>query len=141
MATQKSANALPVDFHRHERLYRKALDSELNRWGKWIELRMDYEGYPGINVLEAALMGAGGSVPGHRILCLDMPTDIYSVHHRILMLPETLQEAIWVWYVPRVNPDGTLREIGGKARLVGVSEEALRQRVHRAKNRILGIED
>lgn len=132
--------ALAEDFYQYERLYRKALDGELNRWGRWIERHSDYEGYPGANVLVAFLMGRGGSTPGDRILCLDMPTDIYSVHHRVLGLSEALQEAVWIWYVTRLKSDGTLWTVEERCRIADISEETLRQRVKRAKNRILGLE-
>jgi hypothetical protein len=133
------AAELAADFHEHERLYRKALDGELNRWGKWIERHMDYEGFPGTNILVAFTQGSGGGNPGHRILCLDMPTAVYSVHHRVIMLQETLQEAVWIWYVPRLKQDGTLWTVQERCLRAGLGEEALRQRLKRAKDRILGL--
>lgn len=126
---------------RYEKLERRALEGELNRWGKWIERHSDYEGYPGINILQAFLMGRGGGTPGHRILCLDMPTDVYSVHHRVLMLSETLQEAVWIWYVTRVKPDGTLWTVEARCRRIGITEEVLRTRLSRARRKLLGIEE
>lgn len=124
---------------RHERLFRRALESELNRWGKWIERHSDYEGYPGVNILEAFLMGRGGGNAGHRILCLDMPTDVYSVHHRILMLSDTLQEAVWIYYVTRVKADGTLWSMEERCRKTGIEERTLRNRLSDARRQLLGI--
>jgi hypothetical protein len=125
---------------RYERLERRALEGELNRWGRWIERNSDFEGYPGVNILVAFLMGRGGDSAGHKILCLDMPTDVYSVHHRVLMLTEALQEAVWIYYVTRLKPDGTLWSVSERCIRVGLSEETLRQRLKRARNRLLGIE-
>lgn len=132
--------ALAEDFHQHERLYRKALDSELNRWGAWIERHMDYEGYPGTNILVAFLMGRGGNEPGHRVLCLDMPSHVYAVHGRVIRLEEKLQEALWIWYVPRLKQDGKVWTVRERCLKTGMSEDALHQRLKRARNRILGLE-
>lgn len=124
---------------KYDKLFRRALEGELNRWGKWIETHSDYEGFPGANILVAFLMGRGGGTPGHRILCLDMPTDVYSVHSRVLMLSEELQEALWVYFVTRVRPDGTLWTLAARAHRIGISEEALRMRVSRARRKLLGL--
>lgn len=126
---------------RYEQLERRALEGELNRWGKWIERHSDYEGYPRANILIAFLHGRGGGAAGHRILCLDMPTDVYSVHHRILMLTEALQESVWIYYVTRLKPDGTLWTLQERCRRAGVAEEALKQRLKRARNKLLGISE
>lgn len=131
--------ALAEDFHQHERLYRRALNAELNDWGRWVERHWDYEGYPSANVLHAFLMGRGGGNPGHRVLCLDMPDRVYAVHGRILMLSEELREAIWIWFVPRLKLDGTVWSVTERCRIAGISEDLLRQRVRRAKDRILGL--
>lgn len=128
-----------IDWQRYGRLYRKALEGELNRWGKWIEKHSDYEGFPGANILVAFLMGRGGSNPGHRILCLDMPTDVYSVHARILMLTEDQREAVWIYYVVRLKEDGTTWTLRERCQRVDVSEEALRMRVSRARTKLLGL--
>jgi len=130
-----------IDWARHGRLYRRALECELNRWGKWIERNSDYEGYPGVNILIAFLMGRGGTHPGHMILCLEMPTDVYSVHARVLMLNELLQEAVWLYYVTRMKPDGTLWTMQERCRRAEISEEALRQRLSRARRKLLGLPD
>lgn len=124
---------------RYEKLFRRALEGELNRWGRWIEKHSDYEGYPGVNVLEAFLMGRGGGSPGHKILCLDMPTDVYSVHHRILMLTDLLQEAVWIYYVTRVKPDGTLWTLEERCRRASIAEGTLRNRLSEARAQLLGI--
>lgn len=118
----------------------QGIKAELNAWGRWIERHLDYEGYPGISALEAWRNGAGGGTPGHRILCLDMPTGVYATHARILLtLTEYEREAVWIWYVVRVKPDGTIWPIDHKCRAAGITEVALRQRVSRARRKIAGL--
>ena len=118
----------------------RVIDAELNRWGKWIEARSDFEGFPGANVLVSFLMGRGGSTSGHKILCLDMPTDIYATHGRVLRCDEKQQEALWIWFVIRLHPDGTLWTLKEKSRIAKIPEHQLRNTVTQAKRRILGIE-
>lgn len=132
-------SAVSIDQRTRERYELDGINSELNAWGRWIEKHMDYEGYPGITTVEAWLMGRGGGTGGHRILCLDMPTPIYATHGRVLRLTEYEQEAIWVWYVVRVKPDGTLWPIEHKCKTAGITEAALRQRVSRARRKIAGL--
>ena len=124
---------------RYDRLFRRALEGELNRWGRWVETHSDYEGFPGVNILVAFLMGRGGGSAGHKILCLDMPTDVYAVHGRIIRLPENQQEALWLYYVTRLKPDGTLWTLDERCRRASVSSEDLRERLKAARDRLLGI--
>jgi hypothetical protein len=123
---------------RYERYELQGIDRELNQWGRWIELRIDYEGFPGVSC-GMQLINWGTGVYADRILCLDMPTHIYAVHGRVLRLREHEQEAVWIWYVIRVKPDGTLWPIEHKCRAAGITETALRQRVSRARRRIAGL--
>lgn len=132
-------SACTIEQRTEERYTLDGINAELNAWGRWIERHMDYEGYPGINAVEAWLMGRGGGTGGHRILCLDMPTHIYATHGRVLRLTEFEQEAIWVWYVVRVKPDGTIWPIEHKCKTAGITEAALRQRVSRARRKIAGL--
>lgn len=118
---------------------RRVLNAELNRWGHWIEMHSDYEGYPGVNILAAYIGGSGGGGAGHRILCLDMPTAIYATHARVLTLSEPEQEAVWIWHVTRVKPDGTLWSVAERCERLGITEEVLRKRLSRARQRILGV--
>lgn len=129
---------LPYE-QRYDRLFRRALEGELNRWGKWIETHSDYEGFPGINILVAFLMGRGGGTVGHKILCLDMPTDVYAVHGRIIRLPEDQQEALWLYYVTRLKPNGTLWTLEERCRRARVTEDDLKTRLRTARERLLGI--
>jgi hypothetical protein len=135
------AAVMSAKLDRHaERYELQGINYELNVWGRWIEKHMDYEGYPGISALEAWRIGPGGGSPGHRVLCLDMPTIVYAVHGRILqVLTEYEREAVWIWYVIRVKPDGTLWPIEHKCRKAGITEEALRKRVSRARRKLAGL--
>lgn len=124
---------------RYDRLFRRALEGELNRWGRWVETHSDYEGFPGVNILVAFLMGRGGGSAGHKILCLDMPTDVYAVHGRIIRLPEDQQVALWLFYVTRLKPDGTLWTLDERCQRARVTSEDLRERLKAARDRLLGI--
>lgn len=124
-----------------ERYEMQGIHRELEQWGRWIEMRIDYEGYPSFSA-GLQLISWGSGTYSDRILCLDMPTHIYATHARVLRLPEHEQEAIWVWYVIRVKPDGTIWPIEHKCKTVGgITEQALRQRVCRARRKIAGLPD
>lgn len=118
---------------------RKAIDCELNRWGKWIERHADYTGHPSINFLVAQLYGAGGGIAGHRILCLDMPDAVYATHMRVLRLTESEREAVYLYFAVQVKDDGTLWTVAEKSRIYGIKEESLRRRLARARYKILGV--
>ena len=122
-----------------DRITRQAIDSELNAWGKWIERHTDYEGFPSVNALVAQLYGAGGGLPGHRVLCLDMPDHVYATHARVIRLPEGEQEAVYLFFAVRVKCDGTLWTVTERCRIAGIREESMRRRLARARYRILGI--
>lgn len=118
---------------------RKAIDCELNRWGKWIERHADYTGHPSINFLVAQLYGAGGGIAGHRVLCLDMPDAVYATHMRVLRLTEAEREAVYLYFAVQVKDDGTLWTVAEKSRIYGIKEESLRRRLARARYKILGV--
>ena len=118
---------------------RKAIDGELNRWGRWIERHADYTGHPSINFLVAQLYGAGGSMPGHRVLCLDMPDAVYATHMRVLRLTESEREAVYLYFAVQVKEDGTLWTVTEKSRIYGIKDESLRRRLARARYKILGV--
>ena len=123
-----------------ERLERQALEGELNRWGRWIERHFDYEGYPGVNIIESYLQGRGGGTGGHKILCLDWPSGIYAIHRRLLMVvPDAEREALWMRYCVRLKPDGTLWSETEIALRAGIDIESWRKRIWRAKQRLLGL--
>jgi hypothetical protein len=117
---------------------RRELNRLLNRWGDWVEKHMDFDGYPSINILESYI-GSDLGAPGHRILCLDMPTDVYHTHQRVIRLPESEREAVWIAYVPRMKPDGTVWPLRELVRLVNINDDAFHQRLSRAKRRLAGV--
>lgn len=132
--------ALQLPTVRHSsltRIEKRELNRLLNRWGNWMEQHGEYEGYSSVNILEAAR--GGRSVPGHRILCLEMPDDVYHTHQRVLRLPDHEQEAVWLFYVPLMKEGGCIRSVKERCEIAGINEEALRKRVYRAKLRIAGI--
>lgn len=117
---------------------KKSLNRLLNRWGDWMEKHGHFNGYPAINILESYI-GSDAGAPGHRILCLEMPIEVYTTHARVLRLPEAEREAIWLWYVPCVKENGTIWTVRERCELTGISEESLRKRVSRARMRIAGL--
>lgn len=138
-----SMNALAVDVqHRlsdSDRFALRGLEGELHRWGKAIYRHYESEGFPSANVLETFIGGSGGNIPGHRILCLNMPTDIYVVHMRVIRLPTDEQDAMLVWYGVPPKEDGSLWTATEKAFRLGIAERTFRLRRQRAKLRILGL--
>lgn len=84
-------------------LDKSAMEQKLQDWGDWVEARLDLEGYPQSDAVAAALDGAGGGEPGHRVLFPFMPFRLYSLHQRILRLPEHEHAAVVVWYVPAMH--------------------------------------
>jgi hypothetical protein len=100
-------NAVAIDeapaARRVHGLDKAALEQKLADWGDWIEARLDQEGYPQCDAVAAALDGAGGGTPGHRILFPMMPHRLWSLHQRILRLPDHEHAAVVVWYVPAMH--------------------------------------
>lgn len=121
-------------------LFRRAIDSELNQWGGWLERHADYEGFPGANILVAFTNGRGGGLPGHRVLCLDMPSAIYATHGRVLLLPENEREAVYLYFAFRLKPDGhSFWTVEEKCQVAGIDERTMRRRLSRARYRIAGL--
>jgi hypothetical protein len=125
-------------------LFRRAIDSELSRWGGWLERHQDYEGYPRSDNLQGSLNGSGGGMGGHRILCLDMPTGIYATHMRVIQLPEEERYAIELVFRYQVKPvrgttDPVYYTFGEKCKLAGIDESTIRRRWHRARYLVAGI--
>lgn len=129
----------PEQRDHYERLELRAIDGELNRWGKWVEEHSDFDGFPRSNILESYIGGDGGGTAGHRILCDEMPLGVWATHQRVLLLPPELQDAVSAYYVVRMKPDGTLWTMAEKCLRLAVSERTLRDRLGQAKRRILGL--
>lgn len=118
---------------------RSMLNASLERWGDWWEKNGEFDGYPSVNILESYI-GSDLGLPGHRILCLEMPVGVYCTHQRVLKLSELEQDAICIWYIPRVKENGQLYTVDEKCKLLSIDKWALRKRVQRAKLRIAGID-
>lgn len=118
---------------------RKAIESELNAWGRWIEKRLDYHGFSKSSSLAAFTEGRGTGIGGHRILCLDMPVHIYATHGRVLRLTEEERYAINVWFIFRMKEDGTLWGLAEKAAVVGMDPVELRRLVNISVRKISGL--
>lgn len=127
---------LPRRVHGVERSW---LEYSLNDWGNWIEQHSDFEGYPRADAIASWLNGGGGGSKGHRILCLDMPHRIYSMHARVLLLPEEERVVVWVEYVPRMKDNGARWTSEEKGEKLGIDATTYRKRLQRARLRILGI--
>lgn len=119
---------------------RRGLEAELHRWGRWIVKREEYNAFPNCSNTEAARVGNGGGIPEHRILCLDMPTDVYATHMRIwTALTGEERDVIYVRYAFKVNEDGSISDRRIMCQQIGLSPEAFRKRLQRAKTKILGL--
>lgn len=138
-------NALAIEVYAfkdkdEERFALRGLEGELHRWGRAMFRHSEHDGTPGANLLETFIGGSGGGIPGHRVLCLDMPTELYVVNMRILTtLTEIEQDVILVWYAVPPKEDGNLWSDQEKADKLEMSVEDLRRHRRTAKRRILGL--
>lgn len=117
---------------------RSWLECKLQNWGGWHEQNSDFEGFPRASSLSMFLDGFGGSLFGSRVLLQPRPEDVVWVDRRLPRLPQHEQLAIWAHYVPWVRDTGQVWTPEAKARLLGISWEAYRKRLTRARFRILG---
>lgn len=115
------------------------LNRLLNRWGNWIEKHADFQGYSRLNILESYI-GSDPVAPGHKILCLEMPHDVYCTHQRIIKLPEVERSAIELFYIPRMKPDGTVWSLHEKCIAMNIDEKEIRIRLKKGRLKIVGIE-
>lgn len=113
---------------------RSSHEGELDRWGTWWEKRRDFTGHASSSSIAAFTEGAGRARAQSRVLCKDMPKEIYWTNQAWLTLDECLSEVIWNHYVPRLNPDtGQCFTPEDKARLLGISYGNYRVRLTRAR--------
>ena len=113
------------------------VDSRLERWGEWCERLIDGLHEPtAVNAI-ARLNEGGAGQPGHRILCLEMPRGVWFTNYHVLHLPAGQCEAVTVWYVFNVKPSGGCYSGHDKADLLGIGYDALRNRLHAARERLL----
>lgn len=123
-------------------LDRSYVNSKLNAWGHWMERHAEVNGYPHQDNVTAYMAGAGGGSKGHRVLCLDMPEDIAKTHLKVLYtLTEAEREAVFLYYVVRMKPDGTMWELNERCSAAGVSRDALKKRLQSARMKIMGLID
>jgi hypothetical protein len=123
----------------YERNLLRAVDGELNRWGKWHEARWDWSSYPKASATENFKTGERASQAGHRILMLDMPVGIWATHHRVMALEEELRELVSAWYIIRVKEDGTAWTPREKSERIGIPLIEWRRLLRAAQMRIAGI--
>lgn len=93
-------------------------------------------GLPRIESAYASRMGRGGAGSGHRILCAEMPHQIWQCNYHIGRLPDAEKEAVHAWYVFRLKPDNTVWKNSEKADMMHISYGSFKVRVHRARSRI-----
>lgn len=60
--------------------------SELKRWGFWKGLQYAADGWPPSNTL-AQIMSGRADRPGHRILVLEMPAEVWRINAAVMKLP------------------------------------------------------
>jgi hypothetical protein len=68
-----------------------------------------------------------------------MPEHIYATHRHWLSLPEQLQEAIWIRYVPMLRGDGTSWTLAEKCRLADIPLDTLEKRLARARSILIAL--
>ena len=138
----------------YDRQLMRGLNGELNRWGRWVESRLDWAGYPRssayaeslveLAALQKKRLTANGKQTrvissGHRVLMLDMPTEIYAVDRRVTRLPEELQRIVWAQYVFILKNDGTVWSFQEKAERLNVPRGIFKQMLYEAKLLIAGL--
>jgi hypothetical protein len=108
---------------------REYVKSLLDRWGEWCEAHLDSEhGLPTRNVLEHFGEGGGG-IPGHRILCAEMPRKVWLTNYHVIRQPEDYREALTSFYVFHVKPGGGKWTAKEKAKILGIDYATFRFRV------------
>lgn len=118
---------------------RAALRRELSRWGSWMDRRDDFNPYPTMDNVERARVGRGGGTQGHRILCLDMPDDVYATHWRVIGLVEPLRKVVWSVHCNIVTKTGDLIPWEWRCVRIGLTERTGRRMYSRALLAIAGI--
>lgn len=124
-----------------------------NDWGEYVDRAADWTGYPGqssvvgiyetLNTHDALswpLPGGGSyryALPNrHAILCAEMPRALIEIHQAVIRLDDELRGAFTFWYAYSLTPDGRLWDRHAKANFVGLSYEAFKELVQRARNQV-----
>lgn len=118
---------------------RAALRRELYHWGRWMEYQAEHSGHPSCDTVTRFLEGRGGGLGGHRVLCLDMPVEVWSTNGRVMALDEQSRAAITTIYVDIVGVDGEVMTWERRAGRIHVSESTLRRLHNAALIRIAGL--
>lgn len=108
---------------------REYVKSLLERWGEWCEAHLDDQhGLPTTNAIEH-FGEVGGGVPGHRILCQEMPRKVWLTNYHVIHQPSEYKEALITFYVFHVKPGGGKWTAKEKAKLLEVDYDTFRWRV------------
>ena len=70
-----------------------------------------------------------------------MPEHVYEFHKKFLMLPEQLQEAVWIRFVPMLRGDGTAWTLEAKCKLADIPQDTLEKRLAKARRLLLAMMD
>lgn len=118
------------------------VNAKLNAWGHWMERHAEVNGYPRRDNITAYLEGAGGGQGRDRILCTDFrDEEIAKTHLKVLYsMTDAQREAVYLYYVIRMKPDGTLWTLEERLEMAGISKQAFWQRIRAARMRYLGLD-
>ena len=142
--TRDEDTARPVEqsYARLDGRTRSALEDELQRWGEYWEEKSEFRGYASASSIQQFLEGVGGGTASDRILCKEMPNQVYWTHQAFLTkLDAHQQEVVWNHYVAALNPEiGRCPTQQEKAWLLGIPLSTFRVRLCRARFALLGID-
>lgn len=110
-------------------------------WGNWhIRNTAECPGWDNRNILAKWTDAGRGGVPGHRILCREMPPDVRRVERGVAKLSPKLREAVFLRYCDPVIINGKPAKNGDLAAIAGCSYETFRKRVRRALSDVIRSE-
>lgn len=112
-------------------------DAQLAEWGVWY-VRCN-EGSSGsqnmlFRIMVQGIAGAGPA--GHRILCADMPRRVLQTHRAVLAQSSGDQLVLRAKYCAPLRDDGTAYEHRELAGILGITREAFKSRLRRARGRV-----
>lgn len=110
------------------------LDSLLRDWGAWQERHCEDVVLP----KQAAFLMIVSDQPARsRVLCADMSKSVQFIHCCQLTLPRRYRAALFAWYAIQMKESGGYWTADEKAAILGLSVNALRMRVTRARRVLL----
>lgn len=106
-----------------------------------MERQHEHSGYPSMDTTARSREGDGGGTLGHRVLCLDMPDDVWATNARVMRLPEDLRQAVELVFVVVMKTPGTgeLWTFAEKCSRLSLSQHVVRRRLNRAMYLIAGL--